>query len=1068
MTPNHQNTKTIIKMSLLAVFVLLLLVEKSEVVSANSVPSSTNFKYRPQPPPFSPSLERLIQDLKSNKISGKENSSLPSFEGSDRKAIDPPSKIFLDSIRKKPAPQNAADKGKLTRLSNSASIVNHSESPATREQQPIATTQPSIAGDSSSNSKASLNGDNVSTQRSVFVFDNPFDSERENCPPPLEPGHLRWRKGNNFVTASLPHLASESCRPPVKCSFSTTVHRRVFVQDGDTLQVVLQITDEPPDLTPHLTQPTATKNEQFISPLVYESVSTKSSSEPKSQQPLQRLTPSDEEHESLKSMTTVLMPTMTPSTITSSFNYNKTDTRSSVHYSLKKEALPQDKADEEETTDELKNEISGASKQKAALALLSQANKAKAAMPDGKPSKLLTRLQPVTSEEKSGRRDEPLGVSAPSFSKISAPSHKQTPGLEPSAPSLQSAPSPNKNSGALANETSPDTRTPVRLQTVAASSESLIRRQKRAPQILMTHTESDDKIADAANSQMALPRISSLTLWKVSVSEWVSCSTREGGQVAQSGPEGIATLTPHDLQPGTTYFIGRSSWSSSECFKLQVTVRSAECGEGSLCSGKGTCHANSSMEHFQCACCPDYMGSHCEELDACHSQPCLNDGICVDIQEGHDGNTFQCLCPYGYRGRVCEHPSNLCESAPCKNGGSCEGNHSVYSCSCSPGWSGPQCSQPVPTLAAATLDQLQQQDRFYLKPHPDYGNQPEQEPDFERPTPTQSSQADEEQQSVSLHPEIPSSETFESSHDSEEETESCEARPCVHGVCIDTPTQSFRCFCQPGFGGNRCEFEYDECSSNPCYNGGTCIDHIGTYQCLCSQGYYGNRCQAKVDMCRPDPCPQSRVCLDKGNSYSCECLAGLPEDDCGPHTKVCDSNPCQNGGTCWSMAETWSFFCACRPGFTGGMCEELQVLETVGSMGTLDPPLLHDDQPAPPLSTLPFGDVHNVYVAATVLSCALLIFAVVVGACHCRVNRTYRKCLVAMPCAGRDQTPCSLRRARHNNLLEKARRERNSVLRLDADCDGSSLPMTSPGASSADNIFYNMDMCDNQELPLIK
>ncbi|CAL4115594.1 unnamed protein product, partial [Meganyctiphanes norvegica] len=140
---------------------------------------------------------------------------------------------------------------------------------------------------------------------------------------------------------------------------------------------------------------------------------------------------------------------------------------------------------------------------------------------------------------------------------------------------------------------------------------------------------------------------SPLTIWKVSVSEWASCSTREGGQVAESGPEGVVTLLPHILQPGTNYFIGRSSWSSSECFKLSVTVRSAECGEGSLCSGKGTCLANTTMEHFQCRCCDGYTGSHCEELDACIDGPCLNSGICIDIQEGHDGRSFECLCPYG-------------------------------------------------------------------------------------------------------------------------------------------------------------------------------------------------------------------------------------------------------------------------------------------------------------------------------------------------------------------------------------------------------------------------------------
>ncbi|MPC83204.1 Delta and Notch-like epidermal growth factor-related receptor [Portunus trituberculatus] len=52
------------------------------------------------------------------------------------------------------------------------------------------------------------------------------------------------------------------------------------------------------------------------------------------------------------------------------------------------------------------------------------------------------------------------------------------------------------------------------------------------------------------------------------------------------------------------------------------------------------------QEHFECQCCDGYIGSHCEEMDACSGGPCLNAGICVDIQEGHDGDTFQCLCPY--------------------------------------------------------------------------------------------------------------------------------------------------------------------------------------------------------------------------------------------------------------------------------------------------------------------------------------------------------------------------------------------------------------------------------------
>uniref|UniRef100_A0A182IY71 Uncharacterized protein n=1 Tax=Anopheles atroparvus TaxID=41427 RepID=A0A182IY71_ANOAO len=38
-----------------------------------------------------------------------------------------------------------------------------------------------------------------------------------------------------------------------------------------------------------------------------------------------------------------------------------------------------------------------------------------------------------------------------------------------------------------------------------------------------------------------------------------------------------------------------------------------------------------------------------------------------------------------------------------------------------------------------------------------------------------------------------------------------------------------------------------------------------------------------------------------------------------PIASLCNVNPCANGGTCWTTEE--SFYCACRPGFTGKMCE---------------------------------------------------------------------------------------------------------------------------------------------------
>lgn len=53
------------------------------------------------------------------------------------------------------------------------------------------------------------------------------------------------------------------------------------------------------------------------------------------------------------------------------------------------------------------------------------------------------------------------------------------------------------------------------------------------------------------------------------------------------------------------------------------------------------------QEGYECQCCTGFAGPHCEEIDACTPSPCTNNGICVDLSQGHDGNSYQCLCPYG-------------------------------------------------------------------------------------------------------------------------------------------------------------------------------------------------------------------------------------------------------------------------------------------------------------------------------------------------------------------------------------------------------------------------------------
>nr|XP_060478237.1 basement membrane-specific heparan sulfate proteoglycan core protein isoform X8 [Panthera onca] len=85
-----------------------------------------------------------------------------------------------------------------------------------------------------------------------------------------------------------------------------------------------------------------------------------------------------------------------------------------------------------------------------------------------------------------------------------------------------------------------------------------------------------------------------------------------------------------------------------------------------------------------------FLGSRgigqCYTSSPCERQPCQNRATCMPTGEYE----FQCLCPDGFKGDLCEHEENPCRlREPCLHGGVCQGTR----CLCPPGFSGPRCQQ---------------------------------------------------------------------------------------------------------------------------------------------------------------------------------------------------------------------------------------------------------------------------------------------------------------------------------------------------------------------------------------
>ncbi|XP_062536901.1 sushi, von Willebrand factor type A, EGF and pentraxin domain-containing protein 1-like [Armigeres subalbatus] len=75
---------------------------------------------------------------------------------------------------------------------------------------------------------------------------------------------------------------------------------------------------------------------------------------------------------------------------------------------------------------------------------------------------------------------------------------------------------------------------------------------------------------------------------------------------------------------------------------------------------------------FNCSCSPGRMGKRCH-LRPCDYMPCPINAICVNVDNVRaDKGSYQCVCPKGLKGNLCNEVDNPCDRNPCRNNGYCK------------------------------------------------------------------------------------------------------------------------------------------------------------------------------------------------------------------------------------------------------------------------------------------------------------------------------------------------------------------------------------------------------------
>ncbi|KAI4463058.1 complement component-related sushi domain-containing [Holotrichia oblita] len=120
----------------------------------------------------------------------------------------------------------------------------------------------------------------------------------------------------------------------------------------------------------------------------------------------------------------------------------------------------------------------------------------------------------------------------------------------------------------------------------------------------------------------------------------------------------------------------------------------------SPCKNGGICIPNSDGGDFSCKCRRGFTGETCEIVEDGCSLNCLNNGTCMQDDNGSSAyvenllftdNIFRCTCEDGYTGPDCKQKIDPCSKNECKNNATCKVSEKSYICECKPNFYGKFC-----------------------------------------------------------------------------------------------------------------------------------------------------------------------------------------------------------------------------------------------------------------------------------------------------------------------------------------------------------------------------------------